>query len=382
MNTFLSEHGLKKYGVFYIAATWLLVLFVQFYLYGLFTGLEAEKYIEEAHYLLKHGKFSAPRFIFYSPTIFFIYLSLQVKAGIYGAFFLQAFYNLFVILFFYRSLYKHFQNSQYPFFITFFLIIFLPYSSWAVYLYTESVFYSNILLLISALLNHTSNKSIKKTAFVFFSLLLVVLSRPLGILFILPTLFYFITQASKKTRLLLIPALVLSLAIMIYVSNVIFSTISNVTITLAASQECIVCGIVPEHNYNLNLTNNGTPVYQLFYYLTNNFDHFIKLGLVKQRYFFLMIRNYYSTPHNAGLLAFIIPVYVLSIAYVFSRKQKTFLPFYIFQLSGILLFSITIMLQCDDYHNRFVLSLYPVFLLMAAKGLQTLQDKYLKRPFN
>lgn len=378
-STSLKEYQydtiLKKYGIIFLIILWLFTIAVHLYLNGLFSGLEAEKYIQEAQILIHHKRLSASRFIFYSPTILIIYLSLKIHAGLYGAFLIQALYNLFITLFFYKSLHHYFNNWLYPFFTTFLLIIFLPYSSWTVYLYTESLFYSNILLLTSALLNHNTNKSKRNLLLILFALFLVILSRPLGILFLLPTLIYFFVHAGKKVKIIFLPTLLLATGILIFLSNIIFSTITDVTITLAASQECIICGILPDHTTQLNLADKGSPVFQLYYYVTNNFDHFIRLGIIKLKYFFMMVRSYYSPLHNVCLLAFNIPLYLLCIVHIFSKKQKLYQPLFFFQLSCILIFAFTIMLQCDDYHNRFVLSLYPIFLLMAVKGLERLLMK-------
>ncbi len=378
MKALLSEAAIKKYGKIYITGFWLFATLVQFSLYGLFSQLEAEKYIEEAYYLAQHGRFSASRFIFYLPTILLIYISLKIKTGLYGAFFLQALYNLMTILLFYKALTNYFRNCFYSFATALLLIAFFPYSSWTVYLYTESFFYSSILLLLSSLLNYNTGKTAGNIVSIIFSLIAVIVSRPLGILFIFPVLFYFFLQAEKKGRLFLLPVFALLLMAIISISNIIFSTTANVTSTLAASQGCVVCGIIPPHTAQLKLTAEGTPLYQLYYYVSNNFGHFAQLGIIKLRYFYFMTRGYYSTFHNTGLLIFIIPVYFLSIVYIFSKKQKVSLPFFAFQVSSILFFTVAIVLQCDDYHNRFILSLYPVFLLMAAKGFEALRNRYSK----
>ena len=211
------------------------------------------------------------------------------------------------------------------------------------------------------------------------ALILVMISRPLGILFILPTLLYFFVQTRKKIRIILIPFFFIGAGVLIYITNTVFSTIADVTITLAASQECIVCGVIPKHVSPIHLVSEGSPIYQLYYYVTHNFAHFLRLSILKLKYFFMMSRSYYSNLHNAVLLIFVIPIYVLGLVYIFSGKKKILLPFFVFQISSILLFSITIMLQCDDYHNRFILSLYPVFLLMAVKGWQILKAELQKR---
>lgn len=372
MKKHLIHKFSDRYGMAIIILSWFLTVIANLHFTGLFIELEAEKYIHEAQNLIDRKGLSATRFLFYSPTILIIYLSLKINAGFYGAFLIQASYNLLVTLFFFRSLSTYFTNSAYRLLTVFLLIVFLPYSLWTVYLYTESVFYSNILLLISLLLSHSADDRSKKKILILLALLLVIVSRPLGILFLLPTIFYFYKNARKKYKMIFVPVFLLALLSIGYISNIIFSSIEDVNITLAASQGCIVCGILPEHPPTLHLTTNGSQIYQLYYYVFNNFNQFTRIALLKVKYFFMMAREYYSTIHNIGLLMFIIPMYLLGIIYTVSRKQKKHSAFFVFQMSSILLFMLSIILQCDDYHNRFVLSLFPIFLLLAIKGLENL----------
>jgi len=108
----------------FISGLWLFVLLLHWHIYGIVTHLEAEKYISEAENIIDHKGFSAPRFWFYSVTIYTIAASLKLKAGLYGAVIIQSVYNLLAILFFHRSLQKIFQSNLYPFFIVLLLIIF------------------------------------------------------------------------------------------------------------------------------------------------------------------------------------------------------------------------------------------------------------------
>ena len=376
----MKKHFLNRfsdrYGLLVLFLAWLSTITTSLLFTGIFTELEAQKYIQEAQNLVDHKGLSAARFVFYSPTIFIIYLSLKMSAGFYGAFLIQAFYNLLVTLFFYKSLSSYFTDSAYRLLTAFLLIVFLPYSMWTVYLYTESVFYSNILLLISLLLFHSTDSSSKNKFLIFFALLLVILSRPLGILLLLPTIFYFYKSASKKYKKIFIPTFLIGLFLIGYISNIIFSTIEDVNITLAASQGCVVCGLLPEHPPELDLATNGTQIYQLYYYVINNFDQFIRIALVKMKYLFMMVRDYYSMIHNVGLLLFIIPIYLLGLIYIFSGATKEHRPFFGFQISSIVFFTLTIMLQCDDYHNRFVLSVFPIILLLAVKGLEKISVQH------
>ena len=117
----------------------------------------------------------------------------------------------------------------------------------------------------------------------------------------------------------------------------------------------------------LDLDKTGSPVYQLWYYLLHNFSHFLQFAGIKLQYFFLMTRSYYSNLHNYFLLLNVIPVYLLSLYSYFTTKKYFGREIIIFITSTILIYALTIVFQCDDYHNRFVLSIYPLFVLLAAR---------------
>ncbi len=361
-----------KYSIPVILFLYAAVFLLHLHLFGIGTTLEAEKYIQEAKNLVNHKALSALRFWFYSITIFLIYVSLQLKIGFTGAVILQSLLNLAVILFFHASLKLLFRPfSILPVLIVCTAVIFSPYSSWNVFLFTESVFYSSILLLVSTIIQHSITKKKSGIQFIFLALLLTILARPLGILFIPGVLCYLYLIVPKKNKRLIIPAAIIGLGALLFVTNIIFTTTSNVPITLSATEGCIVCGIIPSTHPALDLSTTGTPVQQLYYYVSHNFSHFISLAILRLKAFFFMTRPYYSNLHNIFLLLFIVPLYILSLAGLAGQKEKTYKPVFYFMLISISTFATVIMMQCDDYHNRFVLGLFPFFLIMAAKATET-----------
>jgi hypothetical protein len=124
----------------------------------------------------------------------------------------------------------------------------------------------------------------------------VILARPLGILFAAGVYTYFFFYAEKKWKIILGIFSVFIFVFALYVVNTIFSTITDWNIIKPFKEESIICdlpGTVPS-NIQLDLTATGTPVYQLYYYITHNFFHFLHFADVKLQYFFLMTRPYYS----------------------------------------------------------------------------------------
>ena len=367
MKLSFLQHLLTKNARMLIALLWLISTLIFIKLFGIVTNLEAEKYIGEAEEFIKNGSLSAPRFWFYSVTIFIIVLALKLKIGLIGAFIIQGLLNLFAYLFFYNEIKKIFKIPLTAFFIVTYLMLFWPYQSWIVYLFTESAFYSLILILIGVLIRYKPD-NFKNISIISIALLLVIISRPLGILFTSGVYIYFFYCANKKWKIILGFLSLLFLIVGFYVVNIIFSTISDWYITKPFEQESVICDLPNANptNTKLNLNTTGNPVYQLFYYVTHNFIHFKHFAGVKIQYFFLMTRPYYSKAHNYFVLVNTIALYILVMIGFFVKRYQIDKKITAFLLSVIAIYTVTIIFQCDDYHNRFILSIFPMFVILAA----------------
>ncbi|MBL7701260.1 MAG: hypothetical protein JNM14_03340 [Ferruginibacter sp.] len=359
-----------RYGKLCTGLLWLLSVIIYLNIYGVVTRLEAEKYIDEANLYINTGSFSAPRFWFYSATIFIIAIAIKIKTGMVGAFVIQALLNFFAFMLFYKALTKIFQSALTPVLIIFYLLAFSPYQSWVVYLYTESVFFSAILMLVSTLILYKPDR-LKNILFISLALLLAFISRPLGILLGMGVYVYFFYYANKKWKVIIACGSVVMMMLGYFVINTVFSSIHDWHITQAFEEESIICDLPASQPYQkLDLVNTGSPLYQLWHYVTHNFSHFLQFAGLKIQYFFLMTRNYYSNTHNLFLLLNVIPLYVSAICSFFIRKHKFSKEITAFLAGIILFYTLTIVFQCDDYHNRFLLSIYPLFVLLAARFLE------------
>jgi hypothetical protein len=362
----------SKYGKLLTAFMWLISTLIYLSIHGVVTELEAAKYIAEANLFLDTGSFSAPRFYFYCATIFILAFAIKMNIGMFGAFIIQAFLNLFAFLFFHKALTKIFQSSFTPILIIFYLLAFSPYQSWVVFLYTESVFFSAVLILISVLILYKP-VNLKNILFIIMALCFTFISRPLGILFGVGVYLYFFYTAEKKWKIIIACSSVLGIMISYFFINAVFLSVHDWTITQGFEEESIICDLPASPPYQkLNLDKTGSPVYQLWYYLSHNFSHFLRFAGIKLQYFFLMTRDYYSSFHNYFLLLNVIPVYLLAVCSFFTRKQYFSREIIVFITSTILIYAFTIVIQCDDYHNRFILSIYPLFVLLAARAAEHL----------
>lgn len=361
---------IAKYGKPLTAIMWFATTLIYLSIHGVVTELEAAKYIEEAYRYIDTGSFSAPRFYFYSATIFIIVFAIKINIGMFGAFVIQALLNLFAFIFFYKALAKICLSAFTPLLIIFYLLVFSPYQSWIVFLYTESVFFSAVLILISALILYKPD-NVKTVLIILLLFFIMLLSRPLGILFGLGIYLYFLYNANKKWKIIIACSSVIMLVMGYFFINAVFSSIHDWRITQGFEEESIICDLPASQPYQkLDLSITGSPMYQLWYYLTHNFSHFLRFAGIKIQYFFLMTRTYYSDLHNFFLLSNAIPVYLLALYSFFIKKPYFGKGVTIFLVGTIIMYAVTIVFQCDDYHNRFILSIFPIFVLLAARSAE------------
>lgn len=364
----------EKYDRIIVTSAWLVSTLVYLFLFGIETHLEAGKYIEEADRFIKNGAFSAPRYWFYSTTLFIMVAAFKAGIGTTGAFVLQALLNLFAYRLFYKALVKLFEQKIISLFIVFYLLAFWPYQGWVVFLYTESAFFSTLLILF-ALLVLSDPKQLKSLLLIGLCVLWVIVSRPLGILFSGGVYAYLFANASRQWKWITGVGAVAVAAVGYFAINAVYGSLSDWTITQAFEQESIICDLPSPGPYAvLDLDKSGSPVYQLFYYLTHNTAHFGRFALTKLEYFFLMTRPYYSKAHNLFLLVNVIIVYGLGIVGLFSRRVTFSRGILSFIGVSILLFTLTILFQCDDYHNRFIGAVFPLLVILAAKGALSLRS--------
>ncbi|NTS42124.1 hypothetical protein HRG84_14545 [Flavisolibacter sp. BT320] len=360
---------LKDFAI--VLLSWLFFQVIWFLVLGVHFELEAEKYIGEAEYLLTHQQVSSPRYLFYITTVLVITLSFLLKLGLTGALLFIMFINLVAYLYFYKALCFFFRERLSPLLVIVMLLSFWPYQSWSLYLYTECIFYSAVMLLFAHLL--LFRKLSKGYMVALLSMLaFVVFSRPLGILFVPPILLFIFFKLSKKQRFFFLGAVFFALVALNFIVQVVFTTTRDWDMQRAITEGDVICDIPGEKANSLILTNHSNQLYRLFYYITHNFDHFFALAVVRLRYFFTMVRSYYSPFHNGFLIAVLAIWYgcfLIGIKKIVSVFPAALLAFVI---SAIFLFAMTVAMQCDDYHNRFFLTLSPFFSVFTIVALKPL----------
>jgi len=136
-----------------------------------------------------------------------------------------------------------------------------------------------------------------------------------------------------------------------------------------------------EHNvlcyipYNSSETVSNMPVAEnnllgIWHFIVQNPGTFFQLACLKALSFWGMTRTYYSTLHNAWLIGFFYPLYFFA-GIGLRSLFKTAAVFAGYISCLLIVFTLSVMLTCDDWNNRFNMPIIPFVVLLAGIGLYT-----------
>jgi hypothetical protein len=212
-------------------------------------------------------------------------------------------------------------------------------------------------------------------------LLALTLTRPSGILFVVPAFIYTLQKlvVGKYAMAKRLALLAGAAAITVFFVNYLYKTGGgDLDVMKPYIEEHIICFMpAAQPATGLQLAQTGQPISDLGYYIQHNPAHFLRLFALRLWAFVNLARPYYSTMHNAALYLAMLPLYLFAII-GFYRKIRCGGRLYMGAL--LLVYAVAIALQCDDYHSRFIMVLYPYILFFAAVGIGTFISKI--RPKN
>ncbi|MEO6136854.1 MAG: hypothetical protein ABIP35_16995 [Ginsengibacter sp.] len=329
---------------------------------GIVTNLEATKYINEANHFLETRDFSAPNFYLYSTQILLIAAAIKIKAGFISVVIIQWILNLLATFMLYKLALIFLKKEWLAFLATAIFIIDIPYQHYNSYLYTESIFYS-LTIIFSSYLLRIKKLNIDTISFIAIMLLLLSITRPTGILFFTATAIYlFFRFLYRITFIYKTLITVGTLIIFLAVIDQMLQTGGNFNFMLPFEKENIICGVNTTSEVSIKTIHESNSLKGIVYYIANNEEQFFRLARLKTIAFFGFTRDYYSSAHNWFLILFYYPFYLLSIVGIWKKiKQKD--KSLLFMISIIILYWITTLLTCDDWHNRFILTVFPFFFL-------------------
>lgn len=337
--------------------------------FGIYTQEEAVKYSYEADYFAEHGWFSQPKYIFYSGYIFLRIICNAIGAGDVGMYIVQIIVNALAVICFYKLVLKLSDKYQAAVFGTLLLILCIPYQKWTAYLFTESIFFSLVIIYSYVLFT----KPILATVL----LLLLVISRPTGMLVIPATLAFISYKLFVNRKKLWAFAIWLpGIAGLLLLVDAAMKGKGEFDFIKPFVEEHIVCG-VPERVATA-VAGNGDSLRVLLVYISQHFFDFIQLAFQRLVSFFGLYRSYYSPMHNLLLIAGFYPIYILStfsIRYLYRSARA----FFIFSVVLVATFAFSVMLTCDDWHNRFIMPVMPIIFIYAAIGGSQLYEAVVRR---
>jgi hypothetical protein len=359
------KRTVEKKPVIILLALFILVQVVLFYKLGIRTEIEAEKYIREGENLYKNEGLSAPKYIFYLPIIFLIYLSKVLGLGYGFVVLLQVLLSGYATISFYQLCQTLTHSKIKGLAGALLLAIFIPLQSWNFYLYSDSIFISLVILFLSVVHKH-ANGGWPGVLKILLFLVLLIFSRPHGLLLIPPVFFYLVLRKqTKASRIKTVGIAGLFLTLMYFLLNKAFKGGEDMDAMKPFIEEHIICFVpLKPEGASLDLIKTDSPVKNLLYYVTHNPLHYLKLMALKLWSFFNITRPYYSLLHNILLCLYIIPLYFFAVAGI-RRFWKNNSDYALFILGLIILYPLGATLQCDDWHSRFTMVVIPSLIIIS-----------------
>jgi hypothetical protein len=357
-----------------LAFGWLLVQLILFYQHGIQTDFEARKYIEQADLLITTGSVSSTNFWFYSVQIFLITAAKKLQTGFISVVIIQWLFNFCATW----ALYKfatRIADKRTGFIITLLFIFNFPLQTFNSFLQTESLFYSFTILATCYLL---SLRDLNAKKFILIVLLLTVISftRPTGLLWIPCTFLYLFFRFFKTFPFLLKIGITIVAAIgFLFFLNFALGSGGELDFILPFRDEMIICGVPTLSNSaDIKTLPDQNSVAGLADYITHHFATFSRLAWLRTRAFWGLTRSYYSNGHNLYLALYFYPIYILSLLAIpkWMRKDKSLL-LYCFSLLFLTWGAVT--LTCDDWHNRFLLSVIPYVYILSIPVIHNITTK-------
>gem|GEM_PF-370473 len=370
---------IRKYPFLIIFCFWLVMQTILLSVFGIVTVREAIKYYDEAKYLLQQGHFSEPKYLLYSGYIFLHIIFIKLNCETAGVFITQILANLLSLYLFFKLAFIISKDIVIAFIAGLLLAICYPWQYWAVNLFTESFFCSLIIIFTYVLFN----PQMRSKAWLIITVclfLLLLISRPTGILFIPVMCCLFMYKLIRSKRITVaITISAIGLTVFIVVLEYAMKGGSSYDFMKPLVENNVICDIPefvsPQHS---TVSVLGNSLESIWIYIKQNTLQFLKLAGLKFLSYWGMTRTYYDAKHNLGLMCFFYPLYFLAI--IGLRRLWSMNKYLLIYIVGLLIiFTLSVMFTCDDWNNRFIMPVLPFVLLLAAIGVKHLGHKFVSK---
>ncbi len=359
-----------------LAVIWVAVQAVLVYTNHVGTLNEAEKYIQQASFLADGHSIDNKKYLLYILPILVIFISLKANLGFTLAIIIQLAVNAVATTAFFAIGGHLWGNRLKSAIATILYITFIPLQQWNSFLYTESLFYSFSVIFIYVcvvLPTHKKSTHLARLAV----LLLLLFTRPLGLFFI-PVLFFLYLYTARVARL---TKWIFALAapVLLYAAlNFLYFKGADMDILLPNVQGMVICflGQAVTTPHLTIPTGSHNPINSLALFIYYNPVYFSKLAFLRLVSFFNLTRQEYSFSHNLYFSCCMVFLYSSTIVSCWFSKTNAIKPLRYTFIPILLILAAGVMLQCNEYNNRFSLTLFPWFILFAADGLYTIAGRF------
>lgn len=336
--------------------------------FGISLDGEAEKFIENANRILSgqplfNGIFS----YFYIACTLLVALFIKLSINLVFIALVQVIISFVAAICLSKLLTLCLGNNHIPFLFFIAYLLCYPIQKWNFFLYSESLHTSLLVIGIYYFNKWLVGQKFKQLVGLVLVILLILFSRPVGLLFLLTVftvLIFWLHQNKKKKQLYILTGV--CIATILAVLNSPFTAFINPD---SIRRMEIICQ-VPETNKKIQYQEyNKEGLYTAFKVIKDEigFGNFIKSGLKKIGYFFGMYRGYYSWHHNLLLICFTI-FYPFALVGIFAKPGKLYYYPRLFALVYLVFTSLGIFFTCDEWSNRFISPAFPFILVLAAGG--------------
>ena len=359
---------LEKKEAVVVIFLWIIIQAALIIFHGITTDGEAARVIREANNLLNKEGLSATIYYLYLIEIILIVINIKVGLGFWLLVAFQLLLNAVALIKFKHFLEVFTQSKSIAYLGSLLLILCFPYQQYNSYLYTESIFFS-VSIIYSCLLLQYKQIGLNESVLIIFFLLLLCITRPSGIFFFAATCVYIFFLFSRSLGIGMKIILFFSLStITLVLVNFLMGLGGPIDILFPFKKQMIICdvstNILGAATYQIKTDNS---IFGLFNYATRFPSDFLTLGWRRLGAFFGLTRPYYSFFHNSFLILYFYTLYILIIVNLVRNIRRLPLTF-IYLLSIIAIFGLSVIASCDEWSNRFFLVLTP-FLIISASYL-------------
>lgn len=347
-----------------LIVVWALVQTVLWIQHGIYTGGEGLRIIREANLVHTGQPFTSHIYYTYLTEILLSNIALYLNGNFIINYVVHLLVNLTALLCFYHLI-KDRTNETIALGASVMLALCFPYQIYNNFVYTESLFFSLSIFYLFLLFNQ-GKRSGGRLALIFLVLFLLCITRPSGIFFVFATISYGFFKAQQLALWLRLSLMIIPAVIFGFLTHYGIEHGEGIQVMEPFLREHIICDL-PQQTapLSLELNEQGNTLKGLIYYVTNNPWHFLTLAAQKTVAFFGLYRPWYSAMHNLLLCLYFYSLFAAILYLIFKNRISTLLLFTI-QLTFV--FWLFVIFTCDEWHNRFFLTLTP-FLIASATDL-------------